>query len=129
MVFTMKKIAIAAFSIGQSFAKVTDEKSVPEEKRYTQLIEQMEHFNPTFDERQYWTYGCNCLMLGDRPMSDPGLGAPVDQLDSVCKKYKDCLKCAAAEHGSTCIPEFVRYNLKMNNGPTCKVSFYFDQEI
>ena len=47
-------------------------------RRYWQLEDLMEFFNPTFDERKYWTYGCNCLMLGDRPMSDPGLGPPVD---------------------------------------------------
>ena len=28
------------------------------------------------------------LFSGDRPMSDPGLGPPVDQLDAVCKAYK-----------------------------------------
>ena len=41
-------------------------------KRYNQLIKMMENYNPNFDDKKYWTYGCNCLMLGDRPMSDPG---------------------------------------------------------
>lgn len=54
----------------------------------------MDYFNDDFDERKYWAYGCNCLILGDRPMSDPGHGLPVDALDSVCKAYKDCVKCA-----------------------------------
>ena len=48
----------------------------------------MEAFNPKFDERKYWAYGCNCHVLGDRPMSDPGFGPPVDELDTVCKAYK-----------------------------------------
>jgi hypothetical protein len=28
------------------------------------------HFgDEKFDDRKYWTYGCHCLFLGDRPMS------------------------------------------------------------
>ena len=46
------------------------------------------HYMPDFDERKYWAYGCNCLILGDRPMSDLGFGRPVDRLDNVCKAYK-----------------------------------------
>ena len=49
------------------------------EKRYSQLIDQMSAYNNDFDERQYWTYGCHCLMLGKYPtyssilvMNDPG---------------------------------------------------------
>merc|ERR1712134_87416 len=83
------------------------------ERRYYQLAAMMSHYNPTFDERKYWTYGCNCLMLGDRPMSDPGLGPPVDPLDNVCKKYKDCLKCARREHGDECIGEFTKYQFNL----------------
>lgn len=50
-------------------------------------------------------------------MSDPGHGPPVDALDSVCKQYKDCQKCARAAHGDTCIGEFVRYKYgETNNG-------------
>ena len=41
-------------------------------------------------------------------MSDPGHGPPVDALDTVCKAYKDCLKCARMQHGDTCIGEFVK---------------------
>jgi len=86
------------------------------DRRYKQLTQMMRYFNPDFDERKYWTYGCNCLILGDRPMSDPGHGPPVDALDSVCKAYKDCLKCARKEHGDQCIPEFVRYRYGLKNG-------------
>merc|ERR1739848_372624 len=71
-------------------------------RRYQQLTKMMVFHNAEFDERKYWTYGCNCLILGDRPMSDPGLGKPVDALDSVCKKYKECVKCARLTHGEKC---------------------------
>ena len=49
-------------------------------------------------------------------MSDPGHGPPVDALDTVCKAYKDCQKCARMEHGDTCIGEFVRYKYGEKNG-------------
>jgi len=83
------------------------------ERRYFQLVDMMTHYNPEFDERKYWTYGCQCLVLGDRPMSDPGKGPPVDALDAVCKQYKDCLKCARMEYGEQCIGEFQRYSYKI----------------
>ena len=35
------------------------------ERRYYQLAAMMSHYNPDFDERKYWTYGCQCLMLGN----------------------------------------------------------------
>jgi len=86
------------------------------EKRYFQLTDMMEHYNPDFDQRKYWTYGCNCLILGDRPMSDMGYGRPVDALDTVCKQYKECQKCARAKYGDMCIGEFVEYTYGEQNG-------------
>merc|ERR1711990_1345866 len=91
-------------------------------KRYSQLVEMMGNYNSDFDERKYWTYGCNCLILGDRPMSDPGHGKPVDELDTVCKAYKDCVKCARMEYGDMCIGEFkkYRYGLNKSGNARCK---------
>lgn len=85
------------------------------ERRYFQLTDMMKHYNSDFDERKFWAYGCQCLILGDRPMSDPGHGHPVDNLDRVCKEYKDCLKCARRVHGDTCIGEFVQYKYGIRN--------------
>jgi hypothetical protein len=51
-------------------------------RRYSQLMEQMNYYNSDFDEREYWSYGCHCFFLGDRPMSDMGKGSPVDALDA-----------------------------------------------
>ena len=50
-------------------------------RRYSQLTRLMQFYNKEFDERKYWAYGCNCMMLGDRPLSQPGLGPAVDELD------------------------------------------------
>lgn len=67
-----------------------------------------------FDERKYWTYGCHCLMLGDRPMSEMGRGVPVDNLDTKCKFYKDCQRCVRDKHGDQCIGEIVSYQWKFS---------------
>lgn len=115
-------ISILAFSTSaSSVSRVRKAREIDEApRRYSQLTGQMNFYNNDFDERRYWTYGCHCLMLGDRPMSDMGKGAPVDALDSVCKQYKECLKCARDEFGDECIGEFVEYGLKTQNGPpTC----------
>lgn len=65
-----------------------------------------------FDEKTYWAYGCHCLILGDRPMTEMGKGSPTDALDNGCKAYKDCQKCVRQKHGDQCIGEFVRYTWK-----------------
>merc|ERR1712227_1065424 len=83
-------IALIAAARANKVARQADDS----DRRYSQLVDMMSHYNPSFDERKYWAYGCNCLILGDRPMSDPGHGPPVDALDTVCKAYKDCVKCA-----------------------------------
>ena len=60
------------------------------------------------------------IILGDRPMSTMGKGAPLDELDAVCKAYKECQKCARQRFGEMCIGEFVRYGMDMVNGyPVC----------
>ena len=53
-------------------------------------------------------------------MSTMGKGAPLDELDAVCKAYKECQKCARQRFGEMCIGEFVRYGMNMVNGyPVC----------
>jgi len=123
----MKLIAsIALFSVAECYSvrvarDDSDVEKSTEDKRYFQLVKMMRHHNSDFDERKYWAYGCNCLILGDRPMSDPGHGPPIDPLDTVCKQYKDCLKCARLAHGDMCIGEFVKYKFSIkNNGPVCR---------
>lgn len=39
-------------------------------------------------EMSLWGYGCHCVFLGDRPMSEMGHGHPVDELDKSCRNYK-----------------------------------------
>lgn len=67
-----------------------------------------------FDERKYWTYGCHCLFLGDRPMSETGGGSPVDRLDQRCRSYKNCLRCVRNKQGGGCLPELRKYSWLWN---------------
>ena len=53
---------------------------------------------------------------GDRPMSDMGHGKPIDALDTVCKAYKDCQRCARKQFGNQCIGEKVKYKYGERNG-------------
>ena len=94
-------------------------------RRYSQLEAWMEHYNPSYDVRDLY-YGCHCFTFGDRPMSNMGRGAPLDEIDSVCLKYKQCLKCASAEFGENCFPESTTYGASVNteqcssNPGTCR---------
>ena len=67
------------------------------------------------DARKYFAYGCHCILMGDRPLSDMGWGRPVDALDTKCKAYKDCQKCVREKHGDQCINEFVHYTWKWSS--------------
>lgn len=85
------------------------------ERRYVDLHAITTHYNPEFDHRKFWYYGCHCLMLSDRAMSTRGVGKPVDELDSLCKLYKECVHCAKMEYGPECIPEAVKYRWDVNS--------------
>ena len=43
---------------------------VEDSRRYSQLMAWMESYNPSFDDRKYWAYGCHCLMLGKGQEND-----------------------------------------------------------
>jgi len=79
------------------------------QRRYDQFESMASAFDRKFDKRVITKYGCNCPHLGDRPLSDPGKGAPVDELDRVCLTFKQCTKCAKQQFGEDCISEFNRY--------------------
>jgi len=91
------------------------------QKRYFQLEDMFLNYDPDFDTRKFWTYGCHCLMLGDRPMTDMGKGKPKDAIDTVCKAYKDCQRCARMKYTDSCVGEFTEYKYGYKNGDVvCK---------
>ena len=80
----MKLLTIAMTSI-VSANEISPQQSVRE---FIDLFKLVRFYTPDFDERKYFAYGCNCLILGDKPISGSGYGKPVDALDMICKQYK-----------------------------------------
>jgi len=99
------------------------DRELNQERRYNDLKAMAEKLwkkngltgDDAFDERKYWAYGCHCYLLGDRPMTEMGMGRPKDALDSKCKAYKECQRCVRKNHGDECIGEFVEYMWKWAN--------------
>ena len=57
-------------------------------------------------------------------MAEMGKGKPVDALDSACKAWKECQRCARMKHNRSashpqgefeCLGEFTRYNFGLKN--------------
>jgi len=89
------------------------------EKRYEQLLSTMQEANSAFTADKFWAYGCNCQLA--QSIDEPSRGSPKDALDSACKRYKDCIRCAAMEFGEECPNEFVKYRIrKQGSGLSCK---------
>lgn len=59
--------------------------------RYNTLLEMIQYYSPGFDERKYFQYGCHCIIREDQ-LDKSGIGKPVDTLDGVCRKFKNCQK-------------------------------------
>ena len=59
-------IALIAAARANKVARQADDS----DRRYSQLVDMMSHYNNDFDERKYWAYGCNCLILGNFCPSD-----------------------------------------------------------
>jgi len=58
---------------------------------------------------KYWTYGCWCFQMGDFPLR-LGNGSPVDNVDKICKRHKECYQCAKKDAGTgDCLPEETGY--------------------
>ena len=67
--------------------------SSPKVRRFSQLEEMMKKHNPKFNIFNHFAYACNCNLLAtggiaDRPLTQPGWGRPVDEVDAVCKAFK-----------------------------------------
>ena len=59
--------------------------------RYDVIMKMIQYYSPGFDERQYFQYGCHCIIRQD-DLQSTGMGKPVDALDAVCRKFKNCQK-------------------------------------
>ena len=48
-------------------------------------------------------------------MTAGGYGPPIDDLDRLCRSYKECVKCVSQEYGDDCYGEMVRYSFSMKD--------------
>ena len=103
---TSKKMKISLTTLAMASASIVkrEDQETAQGRKYSQLMAMMTHYNPDFDFRKYFAYGCHC-MIGKAPLANPGHGSPVDGLDSICRNYKKCLKCAKSVFGDTCVVE------------------------
>ena len=57
------KVTLTIIAASAEAGRVTRQADVDNDRSRSQLGAMMNHYNPSFDERKYWTYGCNCLIL------------------------------------------------------------------
>ena len=103
------------------------------DRRWDETVAMLNYYNPNVVTRGLSGYGCNCMQIGDRPLSGPTQyaivngervtypGAPIDDIDTICQSYKQCVKCAMEKHAG-CLPEFTgsvsgRYQMTVPNTP------------
>merc|ERR1712037_608137 len=104
------------FTIGCVVGQNASENEERNARRYDQFMEMTKTYWKNYDDKKLWSYGCNGFNRGDRPMSSPGYGLPIDELDRLYHTYKSCLMCARRVHtpannnGDECIGEFVEYD-------------------
>lgn len=80
--------------------------------KYALFQRLVRYYNREFHPQQHWAYGCNCmLMIGDKGLERSSYGAPVDDMDKVCKKLTDCYKCVRQQFGPSCTPETTEYDI------------------
>lgn len=84
------------------------------ERALIHQVKMFEFFNPNFEFQKYWLYGCSCYVKGKNTFNAPSLGSPVDDLDSICQNYRNCLKCARDTIGSWCESDSIGYGYTFN---------------
>ncbi|CBY39064.1 unnamed protein product [Oikopleura dioica] len=85
-------------------------------RRMKQLQAQLVNRHGFRNYTKIYGYGCYCLNLGERPMTGMVQGVePIDEIDRVCQKYTQCVKCLKHDHGDSCQPESVNYEFSTSD--------------
>ena len=74
--------------------------------RKYETIKKMTLYLHDEDEREwgrYCPYGCHCAVNGPTDLM-AGAGQPVDEIDSACKRHKECIQCALADFDQAVCP-------------------------
>lgn len=85
-------------------------------RKYKHMESMIQFYDQSLNNiTKYWTYGCWCFQMGDYPLRI-GNGQPVDSVDRICKKQKECYRCAKkdanVQFSKSCLPEETRYKFK-----------------
>jgi len=86
-------------------------------RRLKQLKSLILHLQPAHFFARYCFYGCWCLPDAEHTVAGVGFGAPIDEVDSSCKRQASCYECAKMDHeGRNCVADQVQYNYQLNVG-------------
>jgi hypothetical protein len=59
---------------------------------------------------RYCPYGCHCAVKGPSDLL-AGSGKPLDEIDSACKRHKDCIACALQDFDQSTCPWWKPYRM------------------
>ena len=54
--------------VGLAIIATVNAKALEGERSTDTLMNMLINYNPDFDARKYFLYGCNCIVSGDRPL-------------------------------------------------------------
>ncbi|CAG5105370.1 Oidioi.mRNA.OKI2018_I69.chr1.g2070.t1.cds [Oikopleura dioica] len=67
-------------------------------KKGKQLLRLLKYAEPERSSRDWLEYGCYCFLNIKEDILTPGIGRPIDPLDSACHALQECLKCINIDH-------------------------------
>jgi len=67
-------------------------------KKGKQLLRLLKYAEPERNSRDWLEYGCYCFLNIKEDILTPGIGKPIDPLDSACHALQECLKCINIDH-------------------------------
>merc|ERR1712113_636245 len=82
-------------------------------KKY-ESIKKMTVYLHDSNEREwgkYCPYGCHCAVNGPTDLL-AGSGHPIDEIDSACKRHKECMQCAINDFGDSSCPWWKPYKMQ-----------------
>jgi len=82
-------------------------------KKY-EAIKKMTIYLHDENEREwgrYCPYGCHCAVAGPTDLMS-GSGHPIDEIDSACKRHKECMQCAINDFGESSCPWWKPYKMQ-----------------
>jgi len=81
--------------------------------RKYETIKKMTLYLHDEDEREwgrYCPYGCHCAVKGPHDLL-AGTGQPLDEVDSACKRHKECIACALKDFDQATCPWWKPYKM------------------